>query len=478
MLKISRHSSYFGLYYLLDDATKEWVNLNLPLVPQLKKSVITDNFSVNSDFATNLKEEKKPNALNFLSKSKSKSSKKRFMLYFAVKYFPTDPTSISDGATRYLLFLQIRTDLLSGRLQVDEETKTHTYCFYSIVPRGISIESTVVPLIFFKWNEIVAFDRKNTKIILKAKIDNNDFEYKFDAGRKNLAKSIVNLSQDHLFYRRVNREVPPLQPTSSVLPPHPYSIITEPDWNSNKTITVRSFETDASEQSHMSVRTDPLGAFRERQLMHKELDMRARRSCRPPVEARPRDYGMHKPTIPPRSRSRENYERRYSYEPVSGRKVIPQQAPKSIYLSTAEPAAMSQSVHFKIPENDDSTESELEQSGEFSGGAKSDFLAYRRSFHHRVKRSNAFPDYMALPMTRSYVAPRPRILNPKPHKEEVRFVLDPPCAAAYSSEDSGHGDSTRVRLDEDYMALELEDIKSSPSKETITQDPNNNNLVV
>ncbi|KAG5441305.1 Band 4.1-like protein 3 [Clonorchis sinensis] len=41
--------------------------------------------------------------------------------YFGVRYYPLDPTQIMDEQTRYQIFLQVRDDLVSGRMPVNED---------------------------------------------------------------------------------------------------------------------------------------------------------------------------------------------------------------------------------------------------------------------------------------------------------------------------------------------------------------------
>lgn len=41
--------------------------------------------------------------------------------YFRVRYYPLDPTSITDEQTRYQIFIQVRSHVLSGKLRVDED---------------------------------------------------------------------------------------------------------------------------------------------------------------------------------------------------------------------------------------------------------------------------------------------------------------------------------------------------------------------
>ncbi|THD22811.1 putative 4.1 G protein [Fasciola hepatica] len=44
-----------------------------------------------------------------------------YHIYFAVRYYPFDPTLISNEQTRYQIFLQLRADLVTGQLTVDQE---------------------------------------------------------------------------------------------------------------------------------------------------------------------------------------------------------------------------------------------------------------------------------------------------------------------------------------------------------------------
>ncbi|KAA0199261.1 putative 4.1 G protein [Fasciolopsis buskii] len=44
-----------------------------------------------------------------------------YHIYFAVRYYPFDPTLISNEQTRYQIFLQLRADLVSGQLVVDQQ---------------------------------------------------------------------------------------------------------------------------------------------------------------------------------------------------------------------------------------------------------------------------------------------------------------------------------------------------------------------
>ncbi|CAH8603786.1 unnamed protein product [Schistosoma intercalatum] len=43
-----------------------------------------------------------------------------YQAYLGIKYYPPDPTIIADEQTRYQIFIQVRNDLISGRMQVDE----------------------------------------------------------------------------------------------------------------------------------------------------------------------------------------------------------------------------------------------------------------------------------------------------------------------------------------------------------------------
>ncbi|KAH8856967.1 Tyrosine-protein phosphatase non-receptor type 4 [Schistosoma japonicum] len=43
-----------------------------------------------------------------------------YQAYIGIKYYPSDPTIIADEQTRYQIFMQVRNDLISGRMQVDE----------------------------------------------------------------------------------------------------------------------------------------------------------------------------------------------------------------------------------------------------------------------------------------------------------------------------------------------------------------------
>ncbi|KAK4467766.1 hypothetical protein MN116_008695 [Schistosoma mekongi] len=43
-----------------------------------------------------------------------------YQAYIGIKYYPPDPTIIPDEQTRYQIFMQVRNDLISGRMQVDE----------------------------------------------------------------------------------------------------------------------------------------------------------------------------------------------------------------------------------------------------------------------------------------------------------------------------------------------------------------------
>ncbi|CAH8552056.1 unnamed protein product [Schistosoma turkestanicum] len=43
-----------------------------------------------------------------------------YQAYLGIKFYPPDPTIIADEQTRYQVFIQVRNDLISGRMQVDE----------------------------------------------------------------------------------------------------------------------------------------------------------------------------------------------------------------------------------------------------------------------------------------------------------------------------------------------------------------------
>ncbi|CAH8597359.1 unnamed protein product [Heterobilharzia americana] len=43
-----------------------------------------------------------------------------YQAYLGIKYYPADPTIIADEQTRYQIFIQVRNDLINGRMQVDE----------------------------------------------------------------------------------------------------------------------------------------------------------------------------------------------------------------------------------------------------------------------------------------------------------------------------------------------------------------------
>ncbi|KAF6771892.1 hypothetical protein AHF37_08971, partial [Paragonimus kellicotti] len=44
-----------------------------------------------------------------------------YQAYLGIQYYPLNPSCITEEQTRYQIFLQVRSDLLSGRMQTSEE---------------------------------------------------------------------------------------------------------------------------------------------------------------------------------------------------------------------------------------------------------------------------------------------------------------------------------------------------------------------
>ncbi|CAB4015581.1 FERM domain-containing 5-like, partial [Paramuricea clavata] len=70
---------YFGLRYVDTDKQRHWLDLNKNLIKQMK-------------------------------------SKPPYTLFFRVKFYPQDPGKIVEEITRYHLFVQVKRDILHGRL--------------------------------------------------------------------------------------------------------------------------------------------------------------------------------------------------------------------------------------------------------------------------------------------------------------------------------------------------------------------------
>ncbi|XP_047140491.1 FERM domain-containing protein 3 isoform X2 [Hydra vulgaris] len=71
---------YFGLRYVDTNKQRHWLKSNKEIIKQLK------------------------------------DSRQPYMFFFRVKFYPTDPTKVKEEITRYQLYLQLKRDILHGRL--------------------------------------------------------------------------------------------------------------------------------------------------------------------------------------------------------------------------------------------------------------------------------------------------------------------------------------------------------------------------
>lgn len=70
-------------------------------------------------------------------------------LYFRVKFYVSDPSKLQEEYTRYHLYLQVRQDILQGRLQVSPSTAC-LLASYTAQCRKISLWQLILSVI--SWN--------------------------------------------------------------------------------------------------------------------------------------------------------------------------------------------------------------------------------------------------------------------------------------------------------------------------------------
>ena len=91
---------YFGFRFIDSNSQAQWINLNKSVQSQFKH-------------------------INEADKENSNET----IVYFNVKYYQPDPCKLND-TTRYLFYLQLRKDILNGRLPVKFDYAVDLFCYF------------------------------------------------------------------------------------------------------------------------------------------------------------------------------------------------------------------------------------------------------------------------------------------------------------------------------------------------------------
>lgn len=112
---------YFGFRYIDSDLQSKWLDLNKTIQSQFKTLFVSENHEI--------------------------------VIHFCVKFYLTDPCKLTQELTRYLFYLQLRKDILQGKLFVKfdfavdlfsyflqgksyvKNTNHELYLYYFLIPR-------------------------------------------------------------------------------------------------------------------------------------------------------------------------------------------------------------------------------------------------------------------------------------------------------------------------------------------------------
>jgi hypothetical protein len=89
---------YFGFRYIDSDLQFKWLDLNKSIQSQFKTLYISENHEI--------------------------------VIYFCVKFYLTDPCKLTQELTRYLFYLQLRKDILQGRLPVKFDFAVDLFSYF------------------------------------------------------------------------------------------------------------------------------------------------------------------------------------------------------------------------------------------------------------------------------------------------------------------------------------------------------------
>lgn len=114
-----QEKDYFGFRFVDSDLQTKWIDLNKTIYSQFKSVIKSSGGGVSGDG------EKSEN------QEDGTEHKKNIDIRFAVKFYATDPCKLQYELTRYLFYLQLRNDLLNGRLICTSfEQASHLFAYF------------------------------------------------------------------------------------------------------------------------------------------------------------------------------------------------------------------------------------------------------------------------------------------------------------------------------------------------------------
>lgn len=97
---------YFGFRFMDANSQVRWINLNKTVQSQFKS------------------------VLNNANAENTTSHANEMIVYFSVKYYQPDPCKLSNESTRYLFYMQLRKDILVGRLPLQFDYAVDLFSYF------------------------------------------------------------------------------------------------------------------------------------------------------------------------------------------------------------------------------------------------------------------------------------------------------------------------------------------------------------